>query len=145
MAELETRHGIGVSPGTASGPVVQVSPPVRPPAHEPAPADPEAATQEIRDALESVAVELESRAAAADDTAQQILKATALIARDKTLVKGAAKHLAAGKGPANAISAAVEDVAVQFEALGGYFAERVTDLRDVGARAVAAEIGRAHV
>ena len=141
MAELETRHGIGVSPGTASGPVVQVSPPVRPPAHEPAPADPEAATQEIRDALESVAVELESRAAAADDTAQQILKATALIARDKTLVKGAAKHLAAGKGPANAISAAVEDVAVQFEALGGYFAERVTDLRDVGARAVAAVLG----
>ena len=30
----ETRHGIGVSPGTAYGPVVQVAPPVRPPADE---------------------------------------------------------------------------------------------------------------
>ena len=30
---------------------------------------------------------------------------------------------------------------MQFEALGGYFAERVTDLRDVGSRAVAAVLG----
>ncbi|MCA1782908.1 MAG: phosphoenolpyruvate--protein phosphotransferase [Intrasporangiaceae bacterium] len=141
MAELETRQGIGVSPGTAAGPVVQVSPPVRPPASEPAPKDQEQATTEIRAAFESVAVDLESRAAGAEDTAQQILKATALIARDKSLVKGAAKHLAAGKGPATAICAAIEDVAVQFEALGGYFAERVTDLRDVGSRAVAAVLG----
>ena len=141
MAELETRQGIGVSPGTASGPVVQVSPPVRPPAAEPAVEDVEEATARVRAAFESVAVDLESRAAGADDTAQQILKATALIARDKTLLKGAGKHLAAGKGPANAVAAAVEDVAVQFEALGGYFAERVTDLRDVGSRAVAAILG----
>ena len=34
-----------------------------------------------------------------DDTAQQILKATALIARDKGLVKAADKELAAGHGP----------------------------------------------
>jgi phosphotransferase system enzyme I (PtsI) len=141
MADLQTTHGIGVSPGAAAGPVVQVAPPVRPPAHEPAPADPEQATEQIRAALESVAVDLEARAAVADDTAQQILKATVLIARDKTLVKGAAKHLATGKGPATAITAAVEDVAAQFEALGGYFAERVTDLRDVGSRAVAAVLG----
>ena len=48
MAELETRQGIGVSPGTASGPVVQVSPPVRPPASEPAAEDQEAATAQVR-------------------------------------------------------------------------------------------------
>jgi hypothetical protein len=72
------------------------------------------------------------RARHADDTAQQILKATALIAKDKGLHKAAGKQLAAGKGPANAITAAVEEYAAQFEALGGYFAERVTDLRDVG-------------
>jgi phosphoenolpyruvate-protein phosphotransferase (PTS system enzyme I) len=141
MSELETRHGIGVSPGTASGPVVQVSPPVRPPAQEPAPEDVDAATAQVKSALESVAVDLEARAAIADDTAQQILKATALIARDKTLLKGATRHLSGGMGPANAITAAVEDVAAQFEALGGYFAERVTDLRDVGSRAVANVLG----
>ena len=137
----ETRQGIGVSPGTAYGPVVQVAPPVRPPANEPAPADPEAALVDVKAAFESVAASLEERAATADDTAQQILKATALIARDKGLIKAAGKQLVAGKGKAASIAGAVEEYAAQFEALGGYFAERVTDLRDVGSRAIAAVLG----
>jgi phosphotransferase system enzyme I (PtsI) len=137
----QTRHGIGVSPGTAYGPVVQVAPPVRPPADEPAAADHEAALADIKAAFESVALSLEARAAAADETAQQILKATALIARDKGLAKAADKQLSRGHGPATSIANAVEEYAVQFEALGGYFAERVTDLRDVGSRAVAAVLG----
>jgi phosphotransferase system enzyme I (PtsI) len=141
MPAAETRHGIGVSPGTAYGPVVQVAPPVPPPAEEPAPTDTDAALADVKAALESVAVSLEERAARADDTAQQILKATALIARDKGLVKAARTLLDAGQGPAHAITHAVEEYAAQFEALGGYFAERVTDLRDVGARAVAAVLG----
>ena len=138
---VETRHGIGVSPGTAYGPVVQVSPPVQPPADEPSPADTEAALTQVTAAFATVAADLDARAALADDTAQEILKATALIARDKGLVKSSGKHLAAGKGPANAVAAAVEEYAAQFEALGGYFAERVTDLRDVGSRTVAAVLG----
>jgi phosphotransferase system enzyme I (PtsI) len=141
VAATQTRQGIGVSPGTAYGPVVQVAPPVRPPEDEPAPADADAALAEVKAAFESVAVALEGRARHADDTAQQILKATALIARDKGLVKAAARQLAAGKGRANAVAGAVEEYAAQFEALGGYFAERVTDLRDVGSRAVAAVLG----
>ncbi len=141
MPEPDTRHGIGVSPGTAFGPVVQVAPPVRPPADEAAAADPDAALVDVRASLEAVALDLEARAATADDTAQQILTATALIARDKGLVKAAGKQLAAGKGPATAVDAAVEEYAAQFTALGGYFAERVTDLRDVGARAIAHLLG----
>ena len=137
----QTRQGIGVSPGTAYGPVVQVAPPVRPPAGEPAATDTDAALVRIRAAFEGVAQDLTARAATADDTAQQILTATALIARDKGLIKGAGKHLAAGKGPAAAVHAAVEDFADQFTALGGYFAERVTDLRDVGSRALARLLG----
>jgi phosphotransferase system enzyme I (PtsI) len=137
----ETRRGIGVSPGTAYGPVVQVSPAVRPPAAEAAEADPEAALVEVKAAFDTVAADLEGRARHADDTAQQILKATALIAKDKGLHKAAGKHLAQGKGKATAVAAAVEEYAAQFEALGGYFAERVTDLRDVGSRAIAAILG----
>jgi phosphoenolpyruvate-protein phosphotransferase (PTS system enzyme I) len=137
----ETRQGIGVSPGTAYGPVVQVAPPVRPPAGEPAVDDQEAALADVRAAFESVAVSLEERATRVEDTAQQILKATALIARDKGLVKAAGKELAAGHGRANSIANAIETYAVQFESLGGYFAERVADLRDVGSRAVAAVLG----
>ncbi|MHA3838116.1 phosphoenolpyruvate--protein phosphotransferase [Terrabacter sp. AAH1] len=137
----ETRQGIGVSPGTAYGPVVQVAPPVRPPAHEPAVDDQDAALADVKAAFESVAVSLEERATRVEDTAQQILKATALIARDKGLVKAASKELAAGHGRATSIANAVETYAAQFEALGGYFAERVADLRDVGSRAVAAVLG----
>ncbi|MEE6280472.1 phosphoenolpyruvate--protein phosphotransferase [Georgenia sunbinii] len=137
----ETKQGIGVSPGTAHGPVVQVSPPVPPPADEPPAEDQEAALADVRAALESVAVTLEQRAALVDDTAQQILQATALIARDTGLIDAAGKQLAAGRGPATAIAGAVEEYAVQFEALGGYFAERVADLRDIGDRAVAAVLG----
>ncbi|GAA5018166.1 phosphoenolpyruvate--protein phosphotransferase [Terrabacter aeriphilus] len=141
MADSETRQGIGVSPGTAYGPVVQVAPPVRPPADEAAVDDQEAALADVRAAFESVAVSLEERASRVEDTAQQILKATALIARDKGLVKASAKQLAAGRGRATSITNAVEEYAAQFEALGGYFAERVADLRDVGSRAVAAVLG----
>lgn len=139
--EDSTRRGIGVSPGSAYGPVVLVAPPVRAPEGEPAAADPEQALTEVKAAFESVARDLEERAGRVDDTAAEILMATALIARDKSLLKAAGKHLREGEGPATAIEAAVAEFVVQFEALGGYFAERVADLRDVGARAVAAFLG----
>ncbi len=137
----DTRHGVGVSPGTAVGPVVQVAPPVRPPANEKASGDVDATHAQVMEAFAHVAADLDARAAAADEHAAPILKATALIARDKGLAKAAGKLVHGGSGPATAIAAAVEEYAAQFEALGGYFAERVTDLRDVGSRAVAAVLG----
>lgn len=138
----ETRKGIGVSPGTASGLAVQVAPPVRPPADEAAPADIDQAAAHIAQSFEAVAVSLEERAAAAEGDAVAMLKAAAMIARDKSLMKVTRGRLDAGDGPATAIAAAVDDYAQQFEALGGYFAERVADLRDVGARAIATVLGQ---
>lgn len=141
MSAIDTRHGIGVSPGIAVGPVVQVRPPVRPPANEPAPADPAGSGQEIRRVLESVAQTLEDRAARADPTAQQILTATAMMARDPGLAAAADKHLAGGRGLATAVDAATEEYCAVFSQAGGYLAERVTDLRDVRDRAVARILG----
>ncbi|WP_251441749.1 phosphoenolpyruvate--protein phosphotransferase [Microbacterium sp. USTB-Y] len=137
----EVRQGIGVSPGTAYGPVVQVSPPVQPPQDEPAPADAEQAAADVARAFADVAAALDAKAEHVVDTAQAILKATAMMARDKSLLKAAQAGVRAGVGPATAVSAAVEEFVVKFEALGGYFAERVADLRDVGSRAVAAVLG----
>ncbi|HET7475383.1 MAG TPA: phosphoenolpyruvate--protein phosphotransferase [Dermatophilaceae bacterium] len=140
--DSEAQHyGIGVSAGTAVGPVVQVRPPVRPPADEAAAADPAEAGKRIREVMESVAVTLEERAAKADATARQILTATAMMARDPGLGSSADKQLAKGKGPASAIDAAVEEFCAMFAAMGGYMAERVTDLRDVRDRAVARVLG----
>ncbi len=96
----------------------------------------------VKACFESVAADLEARAAASDDTAQEILKATALIARDRSLHKSVGRQLAKGVGPASSVEAAIEEFAAQFTALGGYFADRVTDLRDVGSRTVAAVLGR---
>jgi phosphotransferase system enzyme I (PtsI) len=141
MSAVETRNGIGVSPGTAIGPVVQVRPPVRPPAQERPSADPARSGQLIRQVLESVAKTLEDRAARADPTAQQILLATAMMARDPGLAVAADKHLASGRGPATAVDAAAEEYCAVFSAAGGYLAERVTDLRDVRDRAVARLLG----
>lgn len=140
MAE-RTLSGIGVSTGAAHGPVVLVAPPVRAPEEEPAATDPAAALAESVTAFEAVATDLETRAASVDATAAEILTATALIARDTSLHQAVGVHLDAGEGPATAIESAVEEFAVQFEALGGYFAERVADLRDVGSRAVAGVLG----
>ena len=141
MSIVDTRHGIGVSPGIAVGPVVQVRPPVRPPEKEPAPADHAASGQQIREVMESVAGTLEDLAGRADPTAQQILTATAMMARDPGLAAAADKHLAGGSGPATAVDAAVEEYCTTFSAEGGYLAERVTDLRDVRDRAVARLLG----
>jgi len=141
MSAIDTRHGIGVSPGIAVGPVVQVRPPVRPPDKEPAPADLVVAGEQIRQVLESVAGTLEDRAARADPTAQQILTATAMMARDPGLATAADKHLAGGRGPATAVDAAAEEYCAMFTEAGGYLAERVTDLRDVRDRAVARLLG----
>ena len=141
MSEKDTRHGIGVSPGIAVGPVVQVRPPVRPPEHEPAPANPAESGNLIRAVLESVAGTLDGLAERADPTAQQILSATAMMARDPGLAAAADKHLTSGSGPATAVDAATEEYCEVFSAAGGYLAERVTDLRDVRDRAVARLLG----
>ncbi|GAB2568397.1 phosphoenolpyruvate--protein phosphotransferase [Leucobacter ruminantium] len=141
-SEAESRlHGIGVSPGTAYGPVVQVAAPVEPPQNEAPAADPAQAAEQAVAAFMRVAGALDAKAIHVDATARDVLKATAMIARDRALHRAVAKHLAAGQGPATSIVLAVDDFAAQFEALGGYFAERVTDLRDVGSRAIAEVLG----
>ncbi|NDL59162.1 phosphoenolpyruvate--protein phosphotransferase [Phytoactinopolyspora mesophila] len=134
-------EGIGVSAGVVVGPVIRMADPVRPPAEEPAPDDVDAAAREISAALELVAAELERRASQAGADAAAILTATAMMARDPSLQSGAQKRLGEGAGPATALDGAVEEVCKSLEAVGGYLAERVTDLRDVRDRVVAHLLG----
>ncbi|NEE02747.1 phosphoenolpyruvate--protein phosphotransferase [Phytoactinopolyspora halotolerans] len=134
-------HGIGVSAGIAVGPVARMADPVRPPVDEPAAVDAAAAREEIAAALEGVAAELDRRAGLTDASAAEILTATAMMARDPSLLTGAERRLNEGIGPANALDQAVEEVCASLEAVGGYLAERVTDLRDVRDRVVAHLLG----
>ena len=135
-------HGIGVSAGTAVGPLVVVTPPPTAPADEPPAADPAAAFEQVKSVLEQVAGGLEAKAQIANAHARPILEAGALMARDPGLAMGIEGQLNSGKGPANAVAAAVEEIASMFLSLGGYMAERVTDLQDVRDRAVARLLGQ---
>lgn len=141
-ASLRTFHGIGVSAGTAVGPLVVVTPAPKPPADEPATTDAAAASATVHAVLEQVASGLEARAAAASDHARPILEAGAMMARDPGLAMGIDTHLGKGLGITTAVTAAVEEYCAMFESLGGYMAERVTDLRDVRDRAVARLLGQ---
>ncbi len=142
-AELNsTFHGIGVSAGTAVGPLVVVTPPPKAPSDEAPTTDAAAASALVHGVLDEVAKGLDARAAVASDHAKPILEAGAMMARDPGLAMGIDNQLQAGKGVTTAVTAAVEEICTMFEALGGYMAERVTDLRDVRDRAVARLLGQ---
>lgn len=130
-------HGIGASAGIAVGSVVRVADPIRPPADEAAAADIIAAERQIAAALELVATELDRRADVAGGDASDILAATAMMARDPSLLAGARRRLDNGVGPATAVDGAVEEVCESLLTAGGYLAQRVADLRDVRDRVVA--------
>ncbi|MGC5628762.1 phosphoenolpyruvate--protein phosphotransferase [Georgenia sp. Z1344] len=135
--------GIGVGRRGVVGPVRQVRGGPELPADEPAPADPEAAVAEIEAALAAVQEDLTARSAAAEGTTLgEVLGAAALMAGDPALSARAAELVRAGTGRAHAVHDAVEEFATTFESIGGYMAERVTDLRSVGDRVVARLTGQ---
>uniref|UniRef100_UPI001FE4C662 putative PEP-binding protein n=1 Tax=Sinomonas susongensis TaxID=1324851 RepID=UPI001FE4C662 len=136
-------HGVGVTAGRVVGPVLQMPAPVREPAAGPVPgASAEAEAERIRAASKAVQAGLRARAAAAAGDARGVLEATALMAADPMLVKGAVKLLDPGTpGGARSAERAVWEsgaaVAEKLRALGGYMAERAADVLDVRARIVA--------
>ena len=138
MSNRTVLHGIGVSAGTASGPIAVVTPAVGIDEHEPASTDPEADSERIRAVLHDVAASLSARAEHANsDSAKAVMDATASLATDKGLIRGIDKELKKGTGPTKAIHDAVELYANKLRKIGGYMAERVTDLYDIRDRATA--------
>ncbi|WP_321575453.1 phosphoenolpyruvate--protein phosphotransferase [Oerskovia douganii] len=144
--EQRTITGIGVCPGKVVGPVVLLPEPLA----EPSPglrlsptADLRAEADRIPVAAAQVQADLDRAAAAATGDTRDVLEATAAMATDPTLAADAERrvveeHLVAER----AVWEAAESVAQQFEALGGYFAERARDIADVRDRIVAALSGR---
>lgn len=138
MSNRTVLHGIGVSAGTASGPVAVVTPAVGIDEHEPASVDPEADGERIRKVLDDVAASLTARAEHANsESAKAVLEATAGLATDKGLIRGVDRELKKGTGATKAIHDAVEVYANKLRKIGGYMAERVTDLYDIRDRATA--------
>lgn len=133
-------HGVGVSAGRVIGPVRRMPAPLAaPPEGAPLPegSSVEEETARLAEATGQVAQRLKARAALATGDARAVLKATALMAADKTLLKSASALVASGTCAESAIWEAADAVATQLSALGGYMAERATDVLDVRARIVA--------
>ncbi|TFD90474.1 phosphoenolpyruvate--protein phosphotransferase [Cryobacterium serini] len=132
--------GVGVSPGRIIGPVLLMPTAVREPAVGEQLAEgtsSEEASAALRTAAKAVQTDLTARSASASGTGREVLEATALMANDPMLVKGAVKLINNGASPERAIWDAAASVAEMLHNLGGYMAERATDVLDVRGRIVA--------
>lgn len=137
---MQNFPGVGVSPGRVIGTVRQMPKPIsEPPAGEQLAPDTtaEEATAALKAAAQAVHDELKSRAAHATGDGKAVLEATALMAKDTMLIKGASKLIARGTSGERAIWESGSSVSEMLHNLGGYMAERATDVLDVRARIVA--------
>ncbi|MBX9247128.1 phosphoenolpyruvate--protein phosphotransferase [Actinotalea ferrariae] len=100
-----------------------------------------AAVAAVEEAFAAVAAGLQARADAAGGTIAEVLGATAMMAADPELRTGARTRVENGAAPAVAVDQAVGEFVATFSQLGGYFAERVTDLVSVRDRVVARLLG----
>ncbi len=137
---MQNFPGVGVSPGRIIGTVRQMPKPIsEPPAGEQLPAGvtAEEATAALKAAAKAVHDELKARADTVSGDGKAVLEATALMATDTMLLKSATKLIGRGSSGQRAIWEAGASVSEMLHNLGGYMAERATDVLDVRARIVA--------
>lgn len=135
-----TFAGVGVSPGRIIGAIVLMPRAVLEPAvgeRRAGTATAEEASTALRTAAKAVQTDLTARSVGASGAGREVLEATALMANDPMLIKAAVKLIANGASAERAIWDAAASVAEMLHNLGGYMAERATDVLDVRGRIVA--------
>ncbi len=134
-------HGVGVSAGAGGVPVVGPVARVVRRTGEPTPqtvTDVDTEAGRLTGALTEVADDLTARAAAASGEIADILAATAMMAQDTALADGARQFVRDHRVSAQrAVWVVAGDYADTLAGLGGYLAERASDVRDVRDRVVA--------
>ncbi|WP_123696109.1 MULTISPECIES: phosphoenolpyruvate--protein phosphotransferase [Agrococcus] len=129
--------GVGVGRGIAVAKVLRMPEPLAPPSDEPLAADVDGEHERVSVALQAVADELNARAAAAGGDAQQVLEASALMAQDPAILDDVRARLQGGANAERATWDAYAGFRDLLTSMGGYMAERATDLDDVAQRVVA--------
>ncbi|WP_343046773.1 phosphoenolpyruvate--protein phosphotransferase [Schumannella luteola] len=135
MVEL---RGVGVGRGVAVGTILRMPEPLAAPADEQHGGDVAAEKQKVQDAVAKVAADLGARAQKAGGEAQQVLEAAVMMAQDPMLADDVTARIDGGKTGERAVHEAFASFQEQLVALGGYMAERATDLADVAQRIIAA-------
>ncbi|RFA18243.1 phosphoenolpyruvate--protein phosphotransferase [Subtercola boreus] len=129
--------GVGVGRGVAVGPTLRMPEPLDEPIDEVSVEPVASAFARVEAALAAVAADLEARGELAGGEAQNVLQAQSLMAADPTIVDDIQARLGEGRTADRAVFeayAGFRDLLVQ---MGGYMAERATDLDDVSRRVIA--------
>ncbi len=134
--------GVGVCAGRVVGPVLAMAPPVSEPEQgakfDKSATTAEAEAERIKQAAIAVRDRLREAAKNARVEAQAILQATAGMAADPSLRKGAVKLVNdSGMTAERAVWESANTVAEKLAQMGDYMAERVNDINDVRGRVVA--------
>ncbi|HEV7951161.1 MAG TPA: phosphoenolpyruvate--protein phosphotransferase [Glaciihabitans sp.] len=134
MMEL---HGVGVGRGSAVGPILRMPEPLPEPKKATHSGDAEAEMAAVTTALGTVAADLNARGAQAGGEAKDVLEAAALMAQDPTLIADVKTRIGTGTTGERAVFEAFAAFQDMLTAMGGYMAERATDLGDVSQRIIA--------
>jgi phosphotransferase system enzyme I (PtsI) len=130
-------HGVGVGRGSAIGPILRMPEPLPQPEAAKHSGDAEAELATVKIALAEVASDLNTRGQQAGGEAKDVLEAAALMAQDPSLVDDVAARITSGTTGERAVFEAFAAFQDMLTAMGGYMAERATDLGDVSQRIIA--------
>lgn len=130
-------RGVGVGRGIAVGPILRMPDPLPEPAAGSHGGDVEAEFATVQTALAEVAAELAAKGAKAGGEAQAVLEAASMMAQDPTLVDDVKVRIEAGRTGERAVFEAFTAFQDILTGMGGYMAERASDLADVSQRIIA--------
>ena len=130
-------HGVGVGRGVAVGPILRMPDPLPEPVAGPHAGDPAAEYAQVEKSLAAVAEELAAKGAKAGGEAHAVLEAASMMAQDPTLTDDVKARIDSGTSGERAVFEAFASFQDQLTAMGGYMAERASDLADVSQRIIA--------
>jgi phosphotransferase system enzyme I (PtsI) len=130
-------HGVGVGRGSAVGPILRMPEPLPEPEVAQHAGDAAAELATVKTSLSEVAADLNERGAKAGGEARDVLEAAALMAQDPSLVDDVKARIESGTTGERAVFEAFAAFQDMLTAMGGYMAERATDLGDVSQRIIA--------
>ncbi|WP_309129042.1 phosphoenolpyruvate--protein phosphotransferase [Microbacterium sp.] len=130
-------RGVGIGQGVATGTVVRMAEALPAPEKQTSAIGADAERARAREAVASVAAELQQRADAAGGAAREVLEAQAMIAEDPTLQDEVDSRIDEGSTAEWAVHDAFAGFRATLEAVGGYLGERAADLDDIAQRVLA--------
>jgi phosphotransferase system enzyme I (PtsI) len=130
-------HGIGVGRGVAVGPILRMPDPLPEPEKANHSGDAAAEFANVESSLAAVAADLVAKGEKAGGDAKEVLEAAAMMAQDPTLSDDVQARIEAGSTGERAVFEAFAAFQEILIGMGGYMAERATDLGDVAQRIIA--------